>query len=137
MTYYRYSLWDGTQQFEEVGEDDLMNELAEYLMSYGNLADALRMMLRQGIRTPRGQRLQGIQDLLEQLRQRKRQQLDRYDLSSVFKDLQEKLDRLLAREREGLQQRLDQAQSASGGPEGGEAPDEAARRALENIARRK
>lgn len=134
MTYYRYSLWDGSQQLDQVSDNDLMSELAEYLMANGNLQDALRMMLRQGMRAPGGERMRGIQDLLEQLRQQKRRQLERYNLTSIFDDLEDKLNRLLKREKEGLERRLEQARTPAAGTEDG---GDIGRKALENLANRK
>ncbi len=52
-----------------------------------------------------GQRMQGLRDLLQQLRQQRRQKLDQYDLSSVFEDIQKRLDEILGMEKETLDRR--------------------------------
>ena len=41
MKSYRYSNWDGTQDTSPVDADDLMDAMAEELMSHGDLNQAL------------------------------------------------------------------------------------------------
>jgi uncharacterized protein with von Willebrand factor type A (vWA) domain len=80
------------------------------------------------MRNPMGQRLQGLRDLLQQLRQQRRSTLDRFNLSSAFEDIQNRLQEILEKERETLDQRLGDAlgnQDQGGSPEeGGEPGDQ-------------
>ncbi len=71
--------------------------LTDDLMNFGDLQHALRNLLQRGMRDPQGQRMQGLRDLLQQLRQQRRQQLDRFNLSSAFDDIQKKLEKILER----------------------------------------
>lgn len=114
---YRYSMWDGTQEVPALEADDILDNLTDDLMNFGDLQHALRNMLQRGMRNPNGQRLQGLRDLLQQLRQQRRQQLDRFNLSSVFDDLKQKLDEILDLERTTLERRLDEV-SGEGGEQG-------------------
>jgi uncharacterized protein with von Willebrand factor type A (vWA) domain len=66
-----------------------------------------------------GQRLQGLRDLLQQLRQQRRQMLDRYNLSSVFDDIKNRLNEIVQMERETIDRRLQEALQAERGPEAG------------------
>ena len=50
---------------------------------------------------PRGGRMPGLKDLLEQLRRRQQAALDRYDLGSSLEDIKKKLDDVLKTERAG------------------------------------
>jgi len=109
MTIYRYSEWDGTQDIFELDKDELMEELARNLMYDGNLSYALWKMQRLGLRGSDGRRLPGIQDLLQQLRQRKQSQLDKYRLSSVLDEIRQKLENIVKTERQGIQKKLDEA----------------------------
>ena len=93
---YRYSEWDGTQEIGPLDPDDILAGLTDDLMNFGDLQHALRNLLQRGLRNPLGQRMQGLRDLLQQLRQQRRQTLDRYDLSSAFEDIQKRLEELLA-----------------------------------------
>ena len=117
---YRYSLWDGTQQVADLDPDEVLDNLSDDLMNFGDLQHALRNLLQRGVRSPNGDRTQGLRDLLQQLRQQRRQQLDRFDLNSVFDQLREQLDEILDMERNTLDQRLEEAGVP---PQGGESQD--------------
>jgi len=116
---YRYSQWDGTQDIPSLDPDELLAGLTDDLMNFGDLQHALRNLLQRGLRNPLGQRMQGLRDLLQQLRQRRRQTLDRYDLNSVFEDIKKQLDDILSLERGTLDARLQKAESEL---QGGQSP---------------
>ena len=106
---FRYSMWDGTQDVPDIAPDDILDNLTDDLMNFGDLQHALRNMMQRGVRNPMGQRNQGLRDLLQQLRQQRRQQLDKFDLGSIFDDLKKKLDEILDMENTTLDRRLDEA----------------------------
>src|SRR6266480_3346165 len=106
---FRYSEWDGTQDIPPLDPDDILAGLTDDLLNFGDLQHALRNLLQRGMRNPLGQRLEGLRDLLQQLRQQRRQQLDRYNLASVFDDIQKKLDEIMTLEHDTLDRRLDEA----------------------------
>ena len=107
-TRFRFSQWDGTQDIPALDADDVLQSLSDDLLSFGDLQQALRNMMQRGIRTPDGDRTDGMRDLLQRLRQQRRQQLERFDLSSVFDDIQRQLDEILDLERDALEDRLDE-----------------------------
>ena len=107
-TRFRYSQWDGTQDIPALDADDVLQSLSDDLLSFGDLQQALRNMMQRGIRTPDGDRTDGMRDLLQRLRQQRRQQLEQFDLSSVFDDIQRQLDEILELERDALEDRLDE-----------------------------
>src|SRR3990172_8162599 len=117
MTFrYRYSEWDGTQDIPALDPDDILAGLTDDLMNFGDLEHALRNLLQRGMRNPMGQRMQGLRDLLQQLRQKRRQQLDKYDLSSVFEDIEKRLEEIVGMEKETVERRLNEAnQQIEGG----------------------
>ncbi len=106
---FRYSEWDGSQEIGPLDPDDILAGLTDDLMNFGDLQHALRNLLQRGMRNPMGQRMQGLRDLLQQLRQQRRQQLDRYDLSSVFEDIQKRLEEILGLENDTLDRRMEEA----------------------------
>ena len=106
-TRFRYSQWDGTQDIPALDADDVLQSLSDDLLSFGDLQQALRNMMQRGVRMPNGERTDGMRDLLQRLRQQRRQQLERFDLSSVFDDIQRQLDEILDLERDTLDDRLD------------------------------
>ena len=116
---YRYTEWDGTQEIPPLDADDVLEGLTDDLMNFGDLQHALRNMMQRGVKSPMGNRTQGLRDLLQQLRQQRRQTLDNFDLSSVFEDLQRQLDEILDLERETLDERLPESTMASGPQDGG------------------
>jgi uncharacterized protein with von Willebrand factor type A (vWA) domain len=118
---YRYSMWDGTQEVPALDPDQILDNITDDLMNFGDLQHALRNLMQRGMRNPMGQRMQGLRDLLQQLRQQRRQQLDRFNLSSIFDDLKRQLDEILDLERNTLDRRLDEAERASGERQQGEA----------------
>ena len=102
----RYSRWDGSQAVPDLDADDLLSAMADDLMLDGDPWRALRRLFQQGLQHPEGQRTPGLQDLLKQLRQRRQQQLDRYDLGSALEDIKKKLADIIQKEREGVKDRL-------------------------------
>ena len=115
---FRYSMWDGTQEVADLDPDQILDNLSDDLMNFGDLQHALRNLLQRGMRNPMGDRTQGLRDLLQQLRQQRRQQLDRFDLGSIFDQLREQLDEILDMERNTLDQRLEEAGPPPQGAEG-------------------
>jgi hypothetical protein len=131
MVAWRYSEWDGTQEIPPLDPDDVLEALTDDLMNFGDLQHAMRNLLQRGMRDNTGNRLQGLRDLLQQLRQQRRNTLDRFNLSSVMDDIKHKLDELLEMERTTIDRRLQEAlgdqppsDDAAGQPQGGQqAPD--------------
>ncbi|MBF6599210.1 MAG: VWA domain-containing protein [Dehalococcoidia bacterium] len=109
MVAYRYSEWDGTQEIPPLDPDEVLEALTDDLMNFGDLQHAMRNLLQRGMRSPMGNRLQGLRDLLQQLRQQRRNTLDRFNLSSVMDDIKQRLDELLQMERDTIERRLDEA----------------------------
>ncbi len=98
----RYSRWDGTQRIDDLDADDLLAAMADDLTADGDLWKALRRLFQRGTHNPHGPQMAGLQDLLQQLRQRRQQQLDRYDLGSALEDVKKKLEQVVQTERQGL-----------------------------------
>ncbi|MDP7083408.1 MAG: VWA domain-containing protein [Dehalococcoidia bacterium] len=106
---YRYSQWDGTQRIFDIDADELMELLGDDVLQEGDMTRALREMFRRGFQTRDGQRLTGLRDLMEQLKNRRRQQLEQYNMDSVADDIKERLDDIIQTEREGIGRRLEEA----------------------------
>ena len=103
---YRYTEWDGTQEIPPLDADEVLDGLTDDLMNFGDLQHALRNLMQRGLRSPAGNRMQGLRDLLQQLRQQRRQALDQFDLGSVFEDIQNQLEEILDLERDTLDERV-------------------------------
>lgn len=118
VSRFRYSEWDGSQEIPSLDPDDILNSLTDDLMNFGDLEQALRNLMQRGMRDATGDRAQGLRDLLQQLRQQRRQTLDRFNLSSAFEDINQRLAQLLEKERETLDQRLGDTLQESGNESG-------------------
>ena len=119
---YRYSQWDGTQQVFEPSGEDVMDEMADDLMSHGDLMRSLRNLFQRGMQGESDQRMEGLRDMLERLRGRRQEQLRRYNLDSMLDDLKERLKQIVEAERQGIDRRLEDArrQQAQSSPEDAE-----------------
>ncbi len=107
---YRYSQWDGTQQIFDIDAGDLMDQLSDELLKQGDVMQALRELFRKGMQNREGMQLTGLRELMEQLKNQRRQQLQQHNMDSVVDDLKERLEEILRTEREGIDRRLAQAQ---------------------------
>ena len=115
---YKYSRWDGTQNIFDMDAEELMDHLSDELLNHGDLLRALRELMRQGMQSREGQQMPGLKDLMEQLKNQRRQQLQRYNMDSVMEDIEKRLEEILKTEREGIQKRLDEARRETEDAEG-------------------
>jgi len=119
----RYSEWDGTQSLPTLDADDILEALSDDLMNFGDLQHALRNLMQRGMNSPQGDRMQGLRDLLQKLRQMRRQRLDQYDLGGVMEDIRRQLDEILNLERDTLRDRLgEQGEQGQSGEQGQDGP---------------
>jgi uncharacterized protein with von Willebrand factor type A (vWA) domain len=113
MTAHRtrstYSRWDGSQQVSSLSADDVMKAIADELVNDGDLMRALRQLFREGIETADGERLPGWWDMLQKVRQQRQEQLNRYDLGSIFEDIRSRLREVIETERDAIDERLEDA----------------------------
>ena len=97
MRTYRYFEWT-TAQAGHPNADQLMDALSDFLTEDGDVSRAMQMLMQRGMQGSEN-RMQGLRDMLEQLRKRKQQVLDQYDLNSLMHDLRQKLEQLLRQEQ--------------------------------------
>jgi uncharacterized protein with von Willebrand factor type A (vWA) domain len=109
---FRYSRWDGTQVGFDLDADALLSEMSDDLLYHGDLNAALRRLLQQGFRDRNDERLMGLREMLERLRQRRRDELERRDLGGVYDDIAEKLHEVIDQERAGIERRVDDARQS-------------------------
>jgi uncharacterized protein with von Willebrand factor type A (vWA) domain len=108
----QYSRWDGTQVGFDLDADALLEEMTDDLLYHGDLNAALRRMMQQGFQDRQGRDVQGMREMLEKLREQRREQLDRYDLGGVYEDIANRLDEIVEEERAGIERRVDEAQQS-------------------------
>ena len=99
----RYSAWDGSQE-QKLDADEVMKALADDLMEYGDLRWAMRNLMSRGMPIPQGGYMQGLRDMMRQLREQKQRQLKRFNLDSIFEDFRERLDEIIQMERDRIEE---------------------------------
>ena len=115
----RYSRWDGTQQIGPLSADDLMQAMSDDLMQDGDVNRALQRLFRWGFQRPDGENVPGLQGLLQRLRDRRQEQLERYNLQSLLSDIAERIQQIVETERQGIAQRVENAQQQAPGSDSG------------------
>ncbi len=109
---FRYSPWDGTQVGFDVDALDLMEQLTDQLLYHGDLNSALRELMRNGFEDRNGERLQGMREMLEQLRERRSDLLEKFDLGGVYSEISEELSAVVNLEHASLEQQLADAKES-------------------------
>ena len=109
MPGLRYSQWDGSQEPFEIHPDEVMDEISNDLFSDNSVMRALQKLMQRGMENRSGRRTEGIKEMLERLKNRRNDYLQKYDLSSTMKDIKERLQDIVDTEREGIDKRMDEA----------------------------
>ena len=107
---FQYSRWDGTQTGFEFDADAAFDELTDELLYHGDVNAALRKMMQDGMRDRDGNQLQGLRELLEQLREERQNRLDQHDLGGVYDEINDELNDLIDEERHAIENALNDAQ---------------------------
>ena len=94
----KFSQWDGSQS-TAIDAEDVLHQMADDLMDYGNIRWAMRNLFSRGMKIPNGGYRQGLREMMKSLRDRKRERLDQFDMSGIMKDIEKKLKEVLDLER--------------------------------------
>ena len=113
----RYSQWDGTQK-PPLDADDILGALSEDLMEFGDLQQAMRYLMQRGMETSDGNYIKGLRDLLRQLKDERRQRLERYDMGGVMEDIKRQLEEILDMERQTIDDWAARKEASGGNPDG-------------------
>ncbi len=104
---YRYSRWEGSYAWSEGDVGDLFDELMERIADSGDVRWGVDRLLWDGFSLrDRDLRFSGLSELLGKLQEKRQELFDRYHLDDVFKGIQQKLQEILKKEKESLQQTL-------------------------------
>ncbi len=118
---YGYSRWDGTQRIEGLDADDILKSLSDDYLENGNLQQAMRRLMQDGIQSEDGRKSMGLREMMERMRNARNEQLNRYNMASgVMDDLRQKLEEIKQLERDGIQRRLDTTQQDGQQPQDGQ-----------------
>ena len=125
---FTYSRWDGTQKGFDLDAEGLFDELTDDLLYHGDVNAALRRMMQDGMRDRNGERVQGLRELMEKLRQQRQEKLDQFDLGGVYDEIANELDDIVDEERHAIEQAADAAQRSGDERRATTASDAAAER---------
>ena len=106
---FTYSRWDGTQRGFELDAESLFDEITDDLLYHGDLNNALRRLMQQGMRDQNGERIQGLRELLDRLRQQREEIKDRGDLGGVYGEIAEELADIVDEERHAIENQTNEA----------------------------
>ena len=109
-TRFTYSRWDGTQKGFELDADALFDEITDDLLYHGDLNNALRRLMQQGLRDQNGERIQGLRELLEKLRSQREEIKDRGDLGGVYSEIADELRDIVDEERHAIENQTNDAE---------------------------
>jgi uncharacterized protein with von Willebrand factor type A (vWA) domain len=99
---YTYSRWDGTQRGFEPDADDILAAVNDDLIEHGDVNAALRRLMNDGLVGSDGDAIAGLRELLERLRQARRDRLERLDLGDVYDEIARELADIVDEERHGV-----------------------------------
>ncbi len=102
---FRYSDWDGSQSVPDFSADDLLASMSDDLLRGGDPERALRNLMRRGFELPDGRRFEGMQRLMQQMREYRKDVFSRYDPNGVVDRVRGQLDEILRMERGEIAER--------------------------------
>ena len=100
----RYSQWDGSQKRSRNSAEDLLGAIADDVLQFGNIQYALQRLIGAGVGSDGLSQFQSLSDILQQVLNKRRQQLQRYNINSVFDDLKQELQEILQMELDRIEQ---------------------------------
>jgi len=109
---FRYSRWDGTQVGFDLDADAIFEEITDDLLYHGDLNAALRRLMQQGFRDQDGGDVQGLRELMQRLRDARRERLENTNLGGVYDEIADALREVVDQERSALDRRLDEARQS-------------------------
>jgi uncharacterized protein with von Willebrand factor type A (vWA) domain len=110
VSLYRYSRWDGTQSLPPFDADDVLEAISDDILAEGDVRRALQRLMQRGLRGTRGGDIPGLRRILEQLRARRQEELERAHLDGVLDEITDRLDAILDQERAGIERRVHAAE---------------------------
>ena len=134
MSLYRYARWDGSQSLPPFDADDVLDALSDDILAEGDIRRALQRLMQRGMRGTRGGDVPGLRRIVEQLRARRAEELERAHLDGMLDDVAARLDAIVEQERAGIERRLGEVEQQIRDAPPGPAQDQA--RMGERILRR-
>jgi uncharacterized protein with von Willebrand factor type A (vWA) domain len=109
---YGYRRVGDDDEFDDLDVDELLALLADDFMENGDLDEAMDRLLREGYESEDGDRVEGLRELLERTRKRRRELEQQADPDGEMQRYRDWLDDIEATEDSELDQLLDDAQES-------------------------
>jgi uncharacterized protein with von Willebrand factor type A (vWA) domain len=109
---YGYRRVGDDDEFDDLDVDELLALLADDYMENGDLDEAMDRLLREGYETEDGDRVEGLRELLERTRQRRRELEQQADPDGEMQKYRDWLDEIEATEETELDQLMEDAQES-------------------------
>jgi uncharacterized protein with von Willebrand factor type A (vWA) domain len=110
---YGYRRVGDDDEFDDLDVDELLALLADDYMENGDLDEAMDRLLREGYETEAGDRVEGLRELLERTRQRRRELEQQADPEGEMQKYRDWLDEIEATEEAELDQLMQDAQDSN------------------------
>lgn len=111
-TRFTYSRWDGTQKGFDLDADAIMDQITDDLLYHGDMNSALRRLMQNGLKDRDGRDLMGLRELMDKLKQRRKEMLEQHELGGVFDEIAEQLRDVVDTERKTLDELQRQARES-------------------------
>ena len=109
---FTYSRWDGTQTGFSMDAEGILGELTDDLLYHGDLNAALRRLMREGMTDADGNRIEGLREMMERIRQRKQELEESGDLGGVYSEIAEALKDIVDEERHAVENAVRDAEAS-------------------------
>ena len=109
---FTYSRWDGTQKGFDLDADALLDSLTDDLLYHGDVNNALRRLMQDGLRDLNGDRIAGLREMMEKLRARRDQIQERGDLGGVYREIADELNDIVDDERHAIENNTNEAKNS-------------------------
>jgi len=113
VAQFRYSRWDGTQVVYDFDAEEVFSELTDDLLFHGDLNQALQRLLQRGFTDRNGRRVAGMRELMERLRERRRELIERANPGGPFEELSQRLREILSEERSAIEELVERARQSN------------------------
>jgi uncharacterized protein with von Willebrand factor type A (vWA) domain len=109
---FTYSRWDGTQTGFSMDADDLLAEMTDDLMYHGDVNAALRRLMREGMTDKDGNRIEGLREMMDKIRQKRKEIEESGDLGGVYAEIAEALKDIIDEERHAVENAVRDAEAS-------------------------
>ena len=109
---YGYRRFGDDDDFNDLDVEEMLRMLADDFMENGDLEEAMDRLLREGFTTADGERIEGLRDLLEQARAKRRELEQQADPDGEMQRYRDWLDEIEATENAELDTLLAEAEES-------------------------